>query len=428
MQITKKTTSPTELKLTITADSEVLDRVKAHVLRDLAKSVKIQGFRSGKAPLNLVEKSVDPQTLQSEFLDHVINELWGEAIRTENLRPVAQPKVSITKFVPFTTVEADFDVSVVGNLVLPDYKKFRLAKKPVKVEASDVTDVLNNLRNRAAEKKEVTRAAKDGDEVTIDFFGTDAKTKEPIDGADGKDYDLVLGSNSFIPGFEPELIGLKPGDEKTFLITFPKDYSATELQNRKVNFAVTVHKVKALTEPKLDDAFAATVGPFTSLAELKADIKKQLTTERETQARRDYESELLEKLAEKTEVAIPTALIDEEIDRQEADERQNLTYRGQTWQEHLDSEGINEKQHREKNRPGAELRVKAGLLLSEIAEAEGIVVTPEELNVRIQLYKGQYTDPKMISELEKPDSRREIMSRLLSEKTIDKLAKYATAK
>jgi len=425
MQITKKTISPTEIKLTIVADADVLASTKQHVLRDLAKSAKLQGFRAGKAPLALVEKSVDSQTLQSEFLDHVINELWSKAVVSENLRPVAPPTVNVTKFVPFTTVEADYDVSIVGELTLPDYKKFRLAKKPVKVEAKDITEVLDNLRTRAAEKKAVTRAAKDGDEVTLDFAGTDTKTKEPIDGADGKDYPLVLGSNSFIPGFEPQLIGLKADDTKTFDITFPKDYGVASLQGRKVTFAVTVHKVQELAQPKLDDAFAATVGPFKTLDELKADIKKQLTAERETQARRDYESELLEKLAEKTKVAIPKKLIDEEIDRQEADERQNLVYRGQTWEEHLAVEGITEEEHHEKQRPSAELRVKAGLLLSEIAEKEGITVSPNELNRRLTQYKDQYTDAAMRAELEKPESRREIMSRLLSEKTIDRLGEYA---
>ncbi len=186
--------------------------------------------------------------------------------------------------------------------------------------------------------------------------------------------------------------------------------------------------MQELVEPKADDAFAATVGPFKTLAELKADIKKQLTAEQENDARRAYESELLEKLAAKTTVAIPKSLIDEEIDRHEADERQNITYRGQTWEEHLKEEGVTEEEHREKQRPAAELRVKAGLLLSEIAEAEKIDVTPEELDLQLNLLRGKYTDPTMLAELEKPAVRRDLVSRLLSEKTIAKLSEYATSK
>jgi len=427
MQITKQQINPTTVKLTLSADAALLSETKAEVLKRLGRDVKLQGFRAGKAPLSVIEKNVDQSLLQSEFLDAVLNAMYSESVTSQKLRPVAQPKVTVSKFVPFSTVEADVEVEVVGEIKLPDYKKIRVTKKPVKVEAKDVTEVLESLRTRAAERKDVTRAAKDGDEVTIDFAGTDAKTGEAISGADGKDYPLVLGSNTFIPGFEPNLVGLKVDEEKSFDIVFPKDYGVAALQSKKVTFKVTVHKVQELAEPKLDDAFAAKVSPFKTLAELKADVKQQLATEREVQAQREYESELLEKLAEKTKVAIPTVLVEEEIDRHEADERQNLTYRGQTWQEHLDAEGVTAEQHREKQRPAAELRVKAGLVLSEVAEAEGLTVTPEELEIRMQLLKGQYQDPAMQAELEKPAVRRDIASRILSEKTIGKLTEYATA-
>jgi trigger factor len=267
------------------------------------------------------------------------------------------------------------------------------------------------------------------DQVTIDFKGVDSKTKELIDGADGKDYALVLGSKTFIPGFEEELVGLKPKDDKTFPLIFPKDYGVDSLKSRKVEFSIIVHKVEKLVEPKLDDAFAATVGPFKTLDELRGDIKKQLEAERQQQARSDYNNTLLEKLAQQTTVALPISVIEAEIDRIEDEERNNLVYRGQTWQEHLDNEGLTAEAHRDKNRAGAELRVKAGIILSEVAEQEGISVTPEEVDIQMQLLRGRYgTDDAMQAELDKPERRRDIGSRLLSEKTIDKLAEYATAK
>ncbi|HET6925051.1 MAG TPA: trigger factor, partial [Candidatus Saccharimonadales bacterium] len=345
-----------------------------------------------------------------------------------SIRPVNQPQVSVTKFVPYSDLEADYEVNVIGDITMPDYKKFRLPKPNVKVETKDVDEVMSNLRQRSATKQVVERAAKDGDEVTIDFAGVDAKTKEAIAGADGKDYPLVIGSNTFIPGFEPELVGLQAGDDKTFTVTFPKDYGAAELQNRQVSFTVHVSQVQELTEPKLDDAFAASVGPFKTIAELKADIKKQLQADREQQSRQDYESAVLEALANKTKVAIPDEIIDEEVQRAEAEERRNLTYRGTTWQEHLEQEGVSEEEHRAKQRPSAELRIRAGLVLSEVAEREGIRVTPDEVDVRMQLLKGQYQDPAMQAELDKPEARRDIASRMLSEKTIGKLTEYASAK
>jgi trigger factor len=239
-------------------------------------------------------------------------------------------------------------------------------------------------------------------------------------------YPLVLGSGNFIPGFEDELIGLKTGDEKSFDIVFPKDYNVADLQKRKVTFTVKVKKVQELAEPKLDDKFAKNVGPFQTLTELKADVKKQLKAEKEQEAARAFDNELLEKIAAKSEVAIPPSLVEEEIDRLEEEEKRNLVYRGQTWQEHLKAEGLTAEEHREKQRQGAELRVKGGLILGEISQAEQITVTPEELEVRIQLLKGQYPDPQMQAELDKDENRRDILSRLLTEKTLDKLRSYAT--
>lgn len=428
MQITKEQLSPTSVKLIIAADAELLAAAKERVLRELARDAKLQGFRPGKAPLPVVEKHADPQLLQSRFLDEALNALYAKALDEERLRPVAQPKASVNKFVPFSTLEVEIEVEVVGEITLPDYKKIKLAQPPVTVDAKDVEAVMADLRQRAAERKDVDRAAKSGDQVYIDFAGTDAKTKEPISGADGKNYPLVLGSNSFIPGFEDNLIGLKAGDDKSFPLTFPKDYGVASLQNRKVNFQISVIKVQELKQPKLDDAFAATVGPFKTVAELEADVKKQLRAEREAQAKRDYESELLGMIAEKAKVAIPTALIDEEIDRTEADERQNLMYRGQTWEEHLKEEGVTAEEHRERQREPAEARVKAGLVLSEIAEKEQVNVTPEELDMQLRLLKGQYTDPKMQAQLDKPETKRELTSRLMTQKTMDKLAGYASAK
>lgn len=428
MQITKKTLSPTKVELTVSVDDSLIATVKEHVLRELAaKNVKIAGFRTGKAPLSLVEKNLDPNLLQSEFLEHVLNEAYGRALDQEKLRPVAQPEVKLTKFVPYSTVEFTAEVEVVGKITLPDYKKIKVSKKQVTVTAQDVEDVISNLKTRVAEKKPVERAAKEGDEVIIDFAGTDAKDGEPISGADGKAYPLLLGSNSFIPGFETNLVGMKPSEEKVFTITFPKDYGVAALQNRKVTFTVTVTTVNEVVASKVDDAFAAQVGPFKTLAELKADIKKQVQSERELEANREFQNELLEKINEKTKAEIPERLIDSELDRMEQEERQNLVYRGQTWEEHLEAEGVDEKQHRAKQHDLAESRVKSGLMLAEIAEQENVTVTAEEIDAQLDMLRAQYTDPQMQTEIDKPETRREIASRLVSEKTITILSGYAAA-
>ncbi len=428
MQVHTSKPSDTIIKLSIEADQLILEEVRTSVLKKLSRSVKVPGFRAGKAPAHLVEKQLDQNAYQSEFLDAALNRMYGEALASEQIRPVSQPKVDLKKFVPFTALEFDAEVEVVGDIKLADYKKITVEKKPVKISDKDVDEVIENLRIRMAEKKEVERNSKDGDEVWIDFEGRDAKTNDPIQGGDGKAYPLVLGSNTFIPGFEENLVGQKSGDSKEFTLDFPKDYGVKALQGREVTFKTTVTNVKEVVKPEIDDAFAAKVGPFKSVEELKKNIKDQVQSERQMQSDRDYESELLTKIAEKSEVAVPNALVEDELTRLEQEERQNVTYRGQTWQEHLDAEGVNEEEHRANNRSGAEMRVKAGLVLAEIAEQEGIQVTPEEVSIRCQLLKSQYTDPKMHAEIDKPEHQREIASRLMSEKTISTLVELSSKK
>jgi trigger factor len=296
------------------------------------------------------------------------------------------------------------------------------------VTADDVKKVLESLAVRNAEKKSVERGAKKDDEVVISFKGTDTKG-EPIKGADGKDYPLVLGSDTFIPGFEDNIIGLKSGDKKEFTLTFPKDYGVKALANKKVTFAVTVAQVNELTPAKIDDNFASKVGPFKTVAELKTDIKKQLELERSNQAERQLENEIIQEIVDKSSVELPESLIEEQIERLKTEVRQNLTYRGQTWQEMLEAEGTTDEQYtKDFLRPEAERRVKTGLILAEISIEEKLDISPEELEVRMQVLKSQYQDAAMQSELEKPEARRDIASRMLTEKTVQRLVELATKK
>lgn len=428
MQVTRKNISDTKVKLKMVADNDLLNNVKEEVLKTLAKEVRVEGFREGKAPLSMVEKNIDPSRLQSEFLQSALNHLYADSARQERLRPVDQPEVNITKFVPFSDLEAEATVEVIGEVKLPDYKKIKLEKPKTAVTAKEIEEVIKQVQTREAEKKEVERAAKEGDQVWINFKGVDAKTKESIKGADGEQYPLNLGSKTFIPGFEDELVGAKAGDEKEFTLTFPSDYGAKELQNRKVTFTVNVTKVEEVVLPKADDKLAAKVGPFKTIDDLKADIKKEMQSRKEQEVEQKYADDVITKIAEKTEVAIPESLIDEQLQRIENEQKQSIVYRGVTWQEHLENQGLTEESWLKKQRPAAELRVKAGLILAEIADVEKVEVTLPEIEKQIESLKTQYPDPKMREELDKPEAKREIASRLMTEKTVNKLVEYASKK
>jgi trigger factor len=392
-----------------------MEPIKNHVVAHFRHRVQIPGFRAGTAPLALVEKQVDQKLLQDEFLEHALNQFYGQAIRSQELRPVGQPQVQMKKFVPFSDLLFEIETDSLGQIEVPDYKKIKIDKKIASVTAADVNEVIKSLQQRVAERKVIERAAKAGDELIIDFRGKD-KAGKPVAGAEATDYPLILGSGSFIPGFEDRLIGTKAGQKKQFSIKFPGDYSVKTLRNKEVAFEVTIKKVNELIEPKIDDNFAA---------ELKADVKKQLKIERQQQLDRDFESRLIAEIVAKSKVEIPSSMIDEDILRMEDEEKRNLTYRGQTWQEHLQEEGVTEQQHRDRQRSRAEERIKGGIVLGEIADQEKITVSPKELDERIHLLKGQYKDEAMRSELDKPQARRDIESRLLTEKTIQKLASYA---
>lgn len=426
MQVKKTIKSPTSVNLKFTLNEADLSPYRQQVVRQLGSNVKLAGFRAGKAPAHLIEKSIDQEKLQNDVIEQSVNHFYIEGLQQNRLRPVSRPEVEIKKFVPFTLLEFDANVDVMGDIKLADYKKIKLAKPTVVVEAKDINEVVAQLQTRLAEKTEVKRPAKNGDEVIINFKGVDAKGK-PVNGAEGKDYPLVLGSDAFIPGFETNLLGMKTGENKEFNIVFPKDYSVGALAGSKVTFTVEVTKVQELKQPKADDEFAAKAGPFKTLKDLKADIKTQLTQERQNEAARKYESDLVEKITSKSSLVVPPSLIEDQLDSAEREERQNLMYRGQTWEEHLKAEGVTEEQHRQRNRPQAEARVKAGLVLSQISEEEKLDVTPEELDLRIQLLKGQYTDAAMQAELDKPENRRDVAARILTEKTISNLVKYANS-
>lgn len=422
MQITKNQSSDTKLTLTIKAEPSEILAAKSRALAKLGPKVKLLGFRAGKVPIELVEKNLDQNYLQTEVIDEALNELYINAVNQENIRPVAQPKVDLVKFVPYEELEFKAEVEVIGEVRVPDYKKLAVKREAVKVTKDDIDEVLERLRTQLAEHKEVAREAVLEDRAWIDFEGHDAKGQE-VKGASGKEYPLLLGSKTFIPGFEDQVVGMKVGAEKEFTIPFPKDYGVKALQGKKVTFKVKLTKLEEVTKPKLDDALASKAGPFKTMSELKEDIKKQLTLEKENQAQKAYEDALVKELAAKTKVALPTALVEEQINSVDQEFRQNLLYRSETFQEYLENSGQTEEEYRTKElRPVAEERLRAGLALSEVADAENITVTPEELEIRMQVLKGQYaSDQKMQAELDKPAARKDVASRLLTEKTIAKL-------
>lgn len=429
MKISTKHTTDTEVSMAVIASGAELNLIKDGVLAEIAKTIKVTGFRAGKAPLKMVEKEVEPALLQQQFLDEAINQLYVQAAQTEKLRPLATPEITISKFVPFTTLEFTAKIPVVGVVKLADYKKMKKLRPVVKITTKDVEGVIESLRLKSAKKNDVDRVAKDSDQVWIDFKGVDSKGKA-VKSAEGKDYPLALGSNTFIPGFEANVIGMKSGQEKTFTLKFPKSYAVKSLANKDVVFTVTLTKVQEVILAKIDDDFAKQVGPFKTVNELKNDIKKQLAFERQKQSDLDYESVVVRDIAAKSKVNVPEVLLEQSAERIETELKQNLVYRGQTWQEFLQSQDKTEQEYREQvvNKQ-AQDRVKASIVLSEIAEKEALDITAKELETRMHELEAQHgQDAKMLEELKKPEARRDIASRMLTQKAVAKIVSYVNKK
>jgi trigger factor len=423
MHITKKIVSDTEITLEISASEATLKVAKQHALNKLSKSVKVTGFREGKAPASLVEKAIDQNLLAEEFLTEALNHAYGDAVRAEGINPVTQPTVEVTKFVPFTQVEFIATVKVIGDVKLADYKNLKAKRTLATITKTDVDKVLENMQTQLAERKDVERECQDGDQVWIDFEGFDEKG-QAVKGAKGDNYPLVLGSNTFIPGFEAHLIGLKAGDKKDFNITFPKDYGVKALQSKKVTFKVGIVKVQEVQRPTIDEALVAKVAPeLKTVDALKADIKKQLQIEAETNSRKAYENALVAELVEVSDVSVPEELITEQAENVMRDLQQNIAYRGQTYEEYLEALGMTaEEQRIQEVIPEANRRLKAGILLSEIAEKEGIAITPEELQQRVQELTARYpSDAEMQKQIASESGQREIGAQMITEKTVARL-------
>ena len=422
MKTTVTHESDTRVKVVVAADHAELAAAEQVALKRLAKTVKVNGFRTGHVPLEIVKKHADLNALAQETLDAALNRAVAEAFLSNDLQVLARPEVEIKKYVPGELLEFTAEADVLPEVKLGDYKKLKAKKAAVSVEKKEIDEVIQRIQKGLSEKKEVKRAAKIGDETVIDFVGK--KDGEAFQGGTGKDYPLVLGSNSFIPGFEDALVGLKAGDTKDVKLAFPKDYHAKDLAGQDVVFEVTVKKINSVKLPALDDKFAAKAGPFTSMDDLRKDIKAEITAQAERRAKDDLKDELVKQLVAKSVVSVPSVLRDDQIRSLEQDLRQNLMYRGRTLEQYFKEKGYADRDAWVKAEANdvADARIKAGLVLAQLSKELKIEATADELAAHINTYKQQYANnPKMAKHFDKPEAQREVANRLITEKTIDKL-------
>ena len=412
---------------TITVEPTELEAARQVALRKLAKTTRIDGFRKGRAPLEVVAKHADQAALAEETLNNALSKAVAEAFVESDLQVLERPEVEVKKYVPGSELEFTAEAQVMPEIALGDYKKLKLTQTKVSVSKEEVDEVLDRIAGNMAEKTETAEAAHDGDEVTIDFVGKRDGAAFP--GGTGKDYPLVLGSKSFIPGFEEALVGLKKGDTKDIDLIFPADYHAKDLAGQAVVFETTVKGVKHVIKPTYNDEFAAKVGPFTSMNELTQDIEKEITAQKQREADDVLRDEAVKQLVDKSTVPVPEVLRHDQLQSIERDMIQNLMGRGLSLEDYMKQKGFKDKDEwlEKEARPDADRRIKAGLALAELSKAENITASQDELAERINVFKQQYANsPEMAKRFDEPEIQHEIANRLLTEKTIDRLVALNT--
>ena len=422
MKTTVKKLSDTKVEIKVVLDKKDLAAAREKAITRLATEVKIPGFRKGKVPADMAKKHLNPNDIAQVALDIAVRTSVPEAFMSNKQNPLVVPEINVTKYVPDEEAEFTATADILPDVKIGDYKKLGVKKTEIKVTDKDVKEVLENIANAYAEKKVVKRAAKDGDEVVIDFTGK--KDGKAFDGGTAHDYSLGLGSHSFIPGFEEGIVGHEVGDKFDLNLTFPKDYHAKELAGKKVVFEVLLKQISEKTVPKLDNELAKKCGPFKTIDELKADIKKNLEAQNAHKAEEKFKDDLVKELVKKSTVSAPEILIKDQLRFIKDDLTRNVAAQGLSFEDYLKQTGQKEEDWEKEAKKIAEERVKASLVLQILARDEKITVSDDAVSAKLAELRDVYKkSDEALKNLKDPRVRQDLKNRMTIEKTLDMLVK-----
>ena len=359
---------------------------KEMALKELSRDLQINGYRAGKAPLSIAENYLSPMKLSEQMASLAIEKIYPEIIKENNIQAIGHPNIYITKIIPGQGVEFKIEVAVIPNIHLPDYQRIaketsKKNKNKLSVEDKEIKEALFWLQNSRAILKKVNRQAKINDIVTIDY--QIKENKSTINNGEDKNYSFILGKGNFIPGFEDNLIGMKPGDRKNFEIIVPQNWPEKELQNKKLNIDVSLKEVKMRELPDLGDKFAQEIGKFKNLAELKKNIKEGLMAEKQQKETERWRAEVLEKIAAETQIEIPEVLVENELNTMIEELKHQLDEIQLPFEKYLEQIKKSEEDLKKELKKLAEKRVASSLILREIASLEKIIVSEQETQNKI---------------------------------------------
>ena len=376
-------------KLTIEVSAEDVEKALQQAYLKERKRISLPGFRKGKAPRKMIESLYGDGVFFEDALNICYPKAYEAALEQSGIKAVAPADVDVSEMTEDGAVVLVCKVPVEPEVTLGDYKGLSVEKEEAKVLVADVKAELDRMAQRLARTQEVTRAAKKNDTVVIDFEGfVDGVAFE---GGKGENYDLKLGSGTFIPGFEDQLIGTKAGEEKDVVVTFPEEYHAKELAGKEATFKCTVHEVKETILPAIDDEFAKDVSEKAeTLDELKKEVKERLLAQKSETFERDYEEALLTAVIDNMQAEIPEAMIEVQLDNVVQDFGYRLQMQGMKLEQYAQMNGMDMAQFRGMFRPQAERQVKVRLALQKIVELENLDVTEAEIDEKYKELAEQY--------------------------------------
>lgn len=415
-----------EVKLEITVEAQKFDEAIQNVYKKNAKYFNIPGFRKGKAPFKMVEKAYGIQIFYEDAFNEVAGEVYGKALEENKIEAVSKPEVDIVqiesgKDLIFTAV-----VQTKPEVTLGKYKGIELKKVEYNVSDEDVNHELNHAAEHNARLVTVeNRTVEKGDITIIDFEGfADGKAFE---GGKAENYELEIGSNKFIPGFEDQIIGMKTDEEKDINVKFPEDYPSKDLAGKDATFKIKLHEIKKRELPEINDEFAKDASEFDTLEEWKKSIKEKLEKENTSKAKFEMEEAAIEAVCKNASVEIPSGMIETQIDHMEQDISSRLSYQGMNLDQYLQMVGKTKQEFRDEYKEQAEKQVKTDLVLEAIMKDINIEITEEEIGAKIkemaEMYGQKEEEVKDNSGL-----RKYVEDNLKTEKTIHYIVDNAKIK
>ena len=381
MEYTKELLADKKVKFTINLTfAEWEDHVQKAYEKTKSK-YKVQGFRSGKAPRRVIENAYGPAVFFDDALNDCFYEYYNEVLAKENIEPIGNPNLDVEKL-DENGVVLVLTTAVYPEVMLGDYKGLTVEKEAIKVSAAEVNGAIKDMQEKSARMVAKEGEAKNGNTVVIDFLGK--KDGIAFAGGEGKNYELVLGSGTFIPGFEDQLVGIKAGESRTINVTFPKEYPAEDLAGADCTFDVDCHEVREKILPELNDEFARNVSEFDTMDEYKKSVKKDLLAQKTRKSEQEAQSKLLEMICENASVEIPQELVDEQVNDYIRQFDSRLKSQGLNFEDYVKYMNTTVEDFKKSREEDAKKTVKTRLVLEEIIKKEKIGLEANELDAEIE--------------------------------------------